>query len=114
MFDLTWLFCSPACISQRAWILKLLAVELHAGDVSSSKHREACQTILSHLYGQGITEIGGGQAISQFSLQAASENAAIRTVSKSKVLIVIKWCMVPLLLWTYQMDMLDFIMLTIC
>src|ERR1044072_1757283 len=89
-------FCSLGCISQRAWLLKLLAFELHAGDVSSSNHRESCQTILSHIFGQGITDIGGSEAISPFSRQAASENAAIRTVSKSKVLTVIKWFMVPL------------------
>ncbi|KAJ1381293.1 hypothetical protein SESBI_45266 [Sesbania bispinosa] len=73
-------------LHQRAWLLKLLAVELHTGDISSSKHREACQTILSYLFGQGVTEIGGGRAMSPFSLQDTSENAAIRTVSKSKVL----------------------------
>ncbi|XP_019417069.1 PREDICTED: nuclear pore complex protein NUP205-like isoform X7 [Lupinus angustifolius] len=73
-------------LHQRAWLLKLLAVELHAGDVSSSTHREACQTVLSHLFGQDMLEIGGGQAMSPFSLQATYENAAIRTVSKSKVL----------------------------
>ncbi|KAJ1403557.1 hypothetical protein SESBI_27265, partial [Sesbania bispinosa] len=71
-------------LHQRAWLLKLLAVELHTGDISSSKHREACQTILSYLFGQGVTEIGGGRAMSPFSLQDTSENAAIRTVSKSK------------------------------
>ncbi|KAK7304174.1 hypothetical protein RJT34_15273 [Clitoria ternatea] len=75
-------------LHQRAWFIKLLVVELHAGDISSSKHREACQTILSHLFGQGIADIDGGQAMSPFwlQLQDTSENAAIRTVSKSKVL----------------------------
>ncbi|CAL0304986.1 unnamed protein product [Lupinus luteus] len=73
-------------LHQRAWLLKLLAVELHAGDVSSSAHREACQTILSHLFGQDVLKIDGGQAMSPFSLQATYENAGIRTVSKSKVL----------------------------
>lgn len=76
-------------VFQRAWLLKLLAVELHAGDISSSQHRDACQTILFNLFGQGITEVGGGQAISPFSFQDTSENAAFRTVSKSKVLIVL-------------------------
>lgn len=104
------MFCSLSRLSQRAWLLKLLAVELHAGDVSSSKHRDACQTILSHLFGQGITEIGGSLAISPFSLQDTSENAAVRTVSKSKVLMVIICFMVPLLLWTSHMHILDFIL----
>ncbi|KAK7411230.1 hypothetical protein VNO78_02663 [Psophocarpus tetragonolobus] len=61
-------------LHQRAWLLKLLAVELHAGDVRSSNHREACQTILSFLFAHGINDID------------ASENTAIRTVNKSKVL----------------------------
>lgn len=38
-------------LHQRAWLLKLLAVELHAGDIGSSNHRDACQTILSNLFG---------------------------------------------------------------
>ncbi|KAL1300925.1 hypothetical protein AAHE18_18G216100 [Arachis hypogaea] len=73
-------------LHQRAWLLKLLAVELHAGEVSSSKHREACQTILSHLFGQGITEVDGHQTMSPFSFEDTLETAAIRTVSKSQVL----------------------------
>lgn len=73
-------------LHQRAWLLKLLAVELHAGDVRSSHHREACQTILSYLFEHGINDIGGGQTMSPFLLHDTSENTAIRTVSKSKVL----------------------------
>ncbi|TKY73179.1 nuclear pore [Spatholobus suberectus] len=73
-------------LHQRAWLLKLLAVELHAGDVRSSNHREACQTILSYLFAHGINDIGGGQVMSPFLLHDAFENAAIRIVSKSKVL----------------------------
>ncbi|XLR42136.1 hypothetical protein HN51_020331 [Arachis hypogaea] len=73
-------------LHQRAWLLKLLAVELHAGEVSSSKHREACQTILSHLFDQGITEVDGHQTMSPFSFEDTLETAAIRTVSKSQVL----------------------------
>lgn len=83
-----WCFVS-LLVFQRAWLLKLLAVELHAGDISSSQHRDACQTILFNLFGQGIAEVGGGQAISPFSFQDTSENAAFRTVSKSKVLVVL-------------------------
>ncbi|KAK7258456.1 hypothetical protein RIF29_24034 [Crotalaria pallida] len=73
-------------LHQRAWLLKLLAVELHVGDASNSTHREACQIILSHLFGQDILEIGGGQAMSPFSLRNTYEHDATRTVSKSKVL----------------------------
>ncbi|KAJ7956691.1 Nuclear pore complex protein [Quillaja saponaria] len=74
-------------LHERAWLLKLLAVELHAGDVSSSKHRETCQTILAHLFGQDIAEIGGGESTSpSFFLQNGAENASVRSISKSKVL----------------------------
>ncbi|KAK7411180.1 hypothetical protein VNO78_02612 [Psophocarpus tetragonolobus] len=59
-------------LHQRAWLLKLLAVELHAGDVRSSNHREACQTIFSFLFAHGMNDID------------ASENTSIRTVNKSK------------------------------
>ncbi|CAJ1975467.1 unnamed protein product [Sphenostylis stenocarpa] len=71
-------------LHQRAWLLKLLAVELHAGDVRSSNHREACQTILSYLFAHAINDIGGGRTMSPFLPHDTSENAAIRTVSKSK------------------------------
>jgi hypothetical protein len=94
-------FVSLLCLSQRAWLLKLLAVELHAGDVSSSNHRDTCQTILSNLFGQGTTGIDEDQAIYPFSLQDNSENADFRTVSKSKVMIVINCFMFPFLLWSY-------------
>jgi hypothetical protein len=93
-------FVSLLCLSQRAWLLKLLAVELHAGDVSSSNHRDTCQTILSNLFGQGTTGIDEDQAIYPFSLQDNSGNADFRTVSKSKVLIVINCFMAPFLLWS--------------
>lgn len=78
-------FVSLLPLSQRAWLLKLLAVELHAGDIGSSNHRDACQTILSNLFGQGTTGIDGDQALYPFSLPDDSGNADFRNVSKSKV-----------------------------
>ncbi|XP_022635214.1 nuclear pore complex protein NUP205 isoform X1 [Vigna radiata var. radiata] len=72
-------------LHQRAWLLKLLAVELHAGDVSSSNHREACQTILSYLFSHGINEVGGAQTMYPFLRHDTSQNAVLGTVSKSKV-----------------------------
>ncbi|KAK7405498.1 hypothetical protein VNO78_06849 [Psophocarpus tetragonolobus] len=53
-------------------IFESVAVELHAGDVRSSNHREACQTILSFVFAHGMNDID------------ASENTATRTVNKSK------------------------------
>ncbi|KAI5422640.1 hypothetical protein KIW84_045898 [Lathyrus oleraceus] len=67
-------------LHQRAWLLKLLAVELHAGDIGSSNHRDACQTILSNLFGQGTTGIDGDQALYpflQFLLLSESDNGCI-------------------------------------
>ncbi|CAH9088046.1 unnamed protein product [Cuscuta europaea] len=43
-------------LHQRAWLLKLLAVELHFADMSSSTHRETCQNIIFELFGQGISD----------------------------------------------------------
>ncbi|VVB01701.1 unnamed protein product [Arabis nemorensis] len=45
-------------LHQRAWLLKLLAIALHTGSGSSSAHIEACQSILSHLFGLEVTEAG--------------------------------------------------------
>ncbi|KAK9269394.1 hypothetical protein L1049_001167 [Liquidambar formosana] len=74
-------------LHQRAWLLKLLAMELHAGDMSSSTHRETCQSILAHIFGQDIIEFGIDHSITHsFPLLHSAENAGTRTISKSKVL----------------------------
>ncbi|XP_035542991.1 nuclear pore complex protein NUP205 isoform X2 [Juglans regia] len=73
-------------LHQRAWLLKLLAIELNAGDVSSSNHQEACQSILAHLYGGEISGIGTDGIISQSSLQNGMEYSGTRSISKSQVL----------------------------
>lgn len=64
-------------------MLKLLAIELHAADLSSPIHREACQSILAHLYGMEIVDTGSGPI---FSLQNHVVDPGVRTTSKSKVL----------------------------
>ncbi|XAR66900.1 hypothetical protein NMG60_11013275 [Bertholletia excelsa] len=71
-------------LHQRAWLLKLLAVELHAGDVTISSHREACQSILAHLFGVDMIECGTD--FNSFILQNSAENTGTRTMSKSKAL----------------------------
>ncbi|XP_020537054.1 nuclear pore complex protein NUP205 isoform X2 [Jatropha curcas] len=74
-------------LHQRAWLLKLLAVELHSGDMGSPSHREACQSILAHLFGREITEIGSDRIVSDsFTLRNGTELAGIQAISKSKVL----------------------------
>ncbi|KAK1264926.1 hypothetical protein QJS04_geneDACA016129 [Acorus gramineus] len=37
-------------LHQRAWLLKLLALELHVSDMGVSSHREACSSILTELF----------------------------------------------------------------
>jgi len=95
--------------------LKLLAVELHTGDVTISNHREACQTILSYLFTHGINDFGGGQAMYPLLRHDASQNAALGAVSKSKVLIITCF-IVPLILWaniSHLVHILDSLLFTI-
>ncbi|XP_071686120.1 nuclear pore complex protein NUP205 isoform X2 [Rutidosis leptorrhynchoides] len=71
-------------LHQRAWLLKLLALELHVGNVSSSSHREVCHRIIAHLFGQGETEYGSDNNI--LLLQSSPEDTANRAIGRSKVL----------------------------
>ncbi|XP_072964597.1 nuclear pore complex protein NUP205 [Typha angustifolia] len=43
-------------LHQRAWLLKLLALELHVADMAASAHRESCLVILSRTFGQCVAE----------------------------------------------------------
>lgn len=76
------------CFRQRAWLLKLLAVELHAAYMTSPHHREACQSILAHLFGQDVVETGTDVISQSLILQNNKEHTATRTISKNKVLLV--------------------------
>lgn len=80
---LTWL---PHQILQRAWLLKLLAVELHAADMSSPSHRETCQDILSQLLGGSITENGLDHNVSNLISQKTIDFTGIRAINKIKVM----------------------------
>ncbi|KAK9666246.1 hypothetical protein RND81_14G171000 [Saponaria officinalis] len=72
---------------ERAWLLKLLAVELHSGDMASSSHREACRKILACLFGKATDNVEGDQDIAtSFALQNGDESAGTRTISKNKAL----------------------------
>ncbi|KAF5945828.1 hypothetical protein HYC85_016056 [Camellia sinensis] len=74
-------------LHQRAWLLKLLAIELHTGDMACSSHREACQSILAHIFGQDVIEYGTDFNTSHsFLLQNSADGVGTRTISKSKVL----------------------------
>lgn len=73
-------------LHQRAWLLKLLAVELHSGDMTDSSHRETCRKILASMFGQDMNEAEGDQDVaSSFALQNR-ESTGTRTISKSKAL----------------------------
>ncbi|XP_017648951.1 nuclear pore complex protein NUP205 [Gossypium arboreum] len=72
-------------LHQRAWLLKLLAVELHAAYMSSPHHREACQSILAHLFGLDFVETGTDVISQSLILQNNKEHTATRTISKTKV-----------------------------
>ncbi|KAI7728587.1 hypothetical protein M8C21_001105, partial [Ambrosia artemisiifolia] len=71
-------------LHQRAWLLKLLALELHIGNVTSSSHREVCNIIIGHLFGQSETEYYSDNNL--LLLQNTPEDTANRAISRSKVL----------------------------
>ncbi|KAG9451145.1 hypothetical protein H6P81_011110 [Aristolochia fimbriata] len=71
-------------LQQRAWLLKLLALELHIGDMSTPSHREACLNILGHLFVRDDREIGRDQDPS-FSYLMNSDSLETKVISKSKV-----------------------------
>lgn len=73
-------------LHQRAWLLKMLAVELHTGYTNSFSHREACQDILAHLFGQDVVEDSTDIVSHSFTLPSSNEHAGTKTVSRSKVL----------------------------
>ncbi|KAJ6362639.1 hypothetical protein OIU78_002943 [Salix suchowensis] len=65
-------------LHQRAWLLKLLAVELHSGYVGGPTHREACQTMLAHLFGRDVIESGSDHVV-------YDEHTGTQTTSKNKL-----------------------------
>ncbi|XP_050365168.1 nuclear pore complex protein NUP205 isoform X2 [Argentina anserina] len=75
-------------LHQRAWLLKLLAIELHVGDINKSTHLETFRSILGHLFGQETLEIGFDHLTKSYlsSPQDGVEHAGAQTVRKSKVL----------------------------
>ncbi|CAA7019609.1 unnamed protein product [Microthlaspi erraticum] len=78
-------------LHQRAWLLKLLAIALHTGSGSSSAHLEACQSILSHLFGRENTEVGNElYSSSAYPLQNGHDYAGTSSISKSKVLALLE------------------------
>ncbi|XP_047969784.1 nuclear pore complex protein NUP205 isoform X2 [Salvia hispanica] len=73
-------------LHQRAWLLKLLSVELHSADILDRNHHEACQSILTELFGQRHAEYGIDLDGSNYILHNDSQIGANGPISKSKVL----------------------------
>ncbi|KAF9620486.1 hypothetical protein IFM89_013103 [Coptis chinensis] len=74
-------------LHQRAWLLKLLALELHAGDMTVSTHREACLNILAQVFVGEISEVGDDTSISHpLTLSRDSDHTGVKTINRSKVL----------------------------
>lgn len=74
-------------LHQRAWLLKLLAVELHYGDLKNVNHRETVRKTLACLYGLDLGELEGDQdTASAFALQSGDNHSGTRTIRKNKAL----------------------------
>lgn len=72
-------------LHQRAWLLKLLALELHLADMTVSTHRETCLAILSQIFVRRSDEIFGSPNGSQTN-DADANHAGNRTLNKRKAL----------------------------
>lgn len=68
-----------------------MATELHAGYVNSSSHREACNSILSHLFGKNVSlvdaEINSLPGMSHDGL----EYTRARAVENIKVILILEF-----------------------
>lgn len=74
-------------LHQRAWLLKLWAIELHFGDFAMSSHKEVSLYILAQMFGNCIVEIGVDFGVSpSLSLQNSDGIGDTRTNTKSKAL----------------------------
>ncbi|XP_031489765.1 nuclear pore complex protein NUP205 isoform X2 [Nymphaea colorata] len=73
-------------LQQRAWLLKLLAFEMHAGDVGSSIHKDVCLRVLSQLFARETTDVGSaGSALTDSGLHMI-DYMKTRHIDKNKVL----------------------------
>ncbi|KAF6151180.1 hypothetical protein GIB67_037388 [Kingdonia uniflora] len=74
-------------LHQRAWLLKLLALELHTGDMTSPTHREMCQNTLSQIF---VCDMGESELDLRTSnplfLRNDADYAEVRSITKTKVI----------------------------
>ncbi|KAJ6832491.1 nuclear pore complex protein NUP205 isoform X2 [Iris pallida] len=72
-------------LHQRAWLLKLLALELHLADMGSSTHRETCLAILSQIFVQCTAE-NFNEPNSLQAYETYASSVGNRSMNCSKVL----------------------------
>ncbi|KAF6147665.1 hypothetical protein GIB67_002996 [Kingdonia uniflora] len=74
-------------LHQRAWLLKLLALELHTEDMTSPTHREMCQNTLSQIF---VCDMGESEldlcTSNPLFLRNDAAYAEVRSITKTKVL----------------------------
>ncbi|CAI9100148.1 OLC1v1037088C1 [Oldenlandia corymbosa var. corymbosa] len=73
-------------LHQRAWLLKLLAIELHGADTASSSHREACQCVLTQLFGFDNSESSTDKHKLPPIASISSDIGGLKLIGKNKVL----------------------------
>ncbi|KMZ59250.1 hypothetical protein ZOSMA_6G01850 [Zostera marina] len=70
-------------LHQRAWLLKLLAFELHVADMSASTHRDTCLAILSKIFFRGNES---QTVLNAPDIQRDPYTAGVLSIDKVKVL----------------------------
>lgn len=69
---------------QRAWLLKLLSLALHVGDINERTHWEACTNILAKIF-----DCDGGESILDpdlsYTILPNTEDGRTKNVNKNKV-----------------------------
>lgn len=69
---------------QRAWLLKLLSLALHVGDINERTHWEACAKILAKIF-----DCDGGKSILDpdlsYTILPNMEDGRTESVNKNKV-----------------------------
>ncbi|KAF6174410.1 hypothetical protein GIB67_024432 [Kingdonia uniflora] len=80
-------FCWKSfALRKRAWLLKLLALELQTGDMTSPTHREMCQIMLSQIF---VCDMGESELDLRTSnplfLRNDADYAKVKSITKTKV-----------------------------
>ncbi|KAJ0987901.1 hypothetical protein J5N97_006257 [Dioscorea zingiberensis] len=76
-------------LHQRAWLLKLIALELHLCDVATTTHRGTCIAILSQLFALCNIGVSGDSNVSHI-FESDAGHVGARTMNKFKVLALLE------------------------